>query len=273
MLFRSDVMNYEEFLAAKAKSVTPSGFDIDEGELNPALFDFQRAIVKWALKKGKAAMFLDTGLGKTIQQCEWARQVARHTGGNVLIAAPLCVSQQTVEEAAKFGIEVRYVRDQSQVQPGISITNYEMLEHFNPARFDGVCLDESSILKSYTGKIRNQIIEEWGRVKFRLAATATPAPNDYMELGNHSEALGEMGFQDMITRFFRKETGKDHLGWGRTKFHMKGHAEKDVGPATHPHFMRWFAAMEARPAVQRNNRLAAEIRERMGRAEIGRAHV
>lgn len=221
-------MDYEEFLAAKAKSVTPSGFDIDEIALNPALFDFQRAIVRWALKKGKAAMFLDTGLGKTIQQCEWAHHVCRHTGGNVLIAAPLCVSQQTVEEAAKFGIDVRYVRDQSQVQPGISITNYEMLKHFDPSQFVGVVLDESSILKDHTSKTRQMIIEMFSRTPYRLSCTATPSPNDFMELGNQAEFLGVMTAVEMLAMYFV------HDGGETSKWRLKGHGKT--------RFWEWMAS-------------------------------
>lgn len=221
-------MQYEDFLAAKAKSVTPSGFDIEDSALNPALFDFQRAIVRWALKKGKAAMFLDTGLGKTIQQCEWAHQVVAHTGGNVLIAAPLCVSQQTVEEAAKFGIEVRYVRDQSQAQPGISITNYEMLKHFDPAQFVGVVLDESSILKDHTSKTRQMIIEMFSRTPYRLSCTATPSPNDFMELGNQAEFLGVMSAVEMLAMYFV------HDGGETSKWRLKGHGKT--------RFWEWMAS-------------------------------
>lgn len=221
-------MQYEDFLATKAKSVTPSGFDIAESALNPALFDFQRAIARWALKKGKAAMFLDTGLGKTIQQCEWAHQVVQHTGGNVLIAAPLCVSQQTVEEAAKFGIEVRYVRDQSQVQPGISITNYEMLKHFDPAQFVGVVLDESSILKDHTSKTRQMIIEMFSRTPYRLSCTATPSPNDFMELGNQAEFLGVMSAVEMLAMYFV------HDGGETSKWRLKGHGKT--------RFWEWMAS-------------------------------
>ena len=221
-------MNYDEFLQGKAKSVTPSGFDIDETALNPALFDFQRAIVRWALKKGKAAMFLDTGLGKTLQQCEWAHRVCEHTGGNVLIVAPLCVSQQTVEEAAKFGISVRYVRDQSQVEPGISITNYEMLKHFDPAQFVGIVLDESSILKDHTSKTRQMIIDMFSRTPYRLSCTATPSPNDFMELGNQAEFLGVMSAVEMLAMYFV------HDGGETSKWRLKGHGKT--------RFWEWMAS-------------------------------
>ena len=130
-------------------------------------------------------------MGKTIIQLEWARCVNEHTGGNVLILAPLAVSQQTAREGAKFGIDVKYCRDQLDVQPGITITNYEMMDHFDPSLFAGIVLDESSILKSYTGKFRNQIIDSFRDTPYRLACTATPpAPNDHMELGNHAGVPG-----------------------------------------------------------------------------------
>jgi DNA modification methylase len=221
-------MNYDEFLSGKAKSVEASGFDIEAAALNPALFDFQRAIVKWALKKGKAAMFLDTGLGKTLQQCEWAHRVCEHTGGNVLIAAPLCVSQQTVEEAAKFGIVVRYVRDQSQVEPGISITNYEMLKHFDPSQFVGIVLDESSILKDHTSKTRQMIIDMFSRTPYRLSCTATPSPNDFMELGNQAEFLGVMSSVEMLAMYFV------HDGGETSKWRLKGHGKTK--------FWEWMAS-------------------------------
>ena len=221
-------MQYEEFLAAKAKTVEPSGFAVSDDELNPALYGFQKAIVRWGLAKGKAALFLDTGLGKTIQQCEWARHVCRHTGGNVLIVAPLCVSQQTVEEAAKFGIEVRYVRDQSQVQPGISITNYEMLRHFDASQFVGVVLDESSILKDHTSKTRQMIIDMFSRTPYRLSCTATPSPNDFMELGNQAEFLGVMSAVEMLAMFFV------HDGGDTSKWRLKGHGKT--------RFWEWMAS-------------------------------
>jgi DNA modification methylase len=173
-------------------------------------------------------MFLDTGLGKTIQQCEWAHQVTRATSGNVLIAAPLCVSQQTVEEAAKFGIEVRYVRDQSQVQPGISITNYEMLKHFDPVQFVGVVLDESSILKDHTSKTRQMIIEMFSRTPYRLSCTATPSPNDFMELGNQAEFLGVMSSVEMLAMYFV------HDGGETSKWRLKGHGKTK--------FWEWMAS-------------------------------
>ncbi len=215
---KEKMTEYEQFIAKK-KIV-----DIDTGipnppEINPMLFPFQRDIVRWALKRGRAAIFADCGLGKTPMQLEWARIVCEHTGGNVLILAPLAVSLQTCREGEKFCISVRYCRDQKDVQPGITIANYEMLEHFDASLFSGVVLDESSILKNYSGRFRNQIIESFKNTPFRLACTATPAPNDHMELGNHSEFLGAMTRTIMLSMFFV------HDGGDTSKWRIKGHAE------------------------------------------------
>ena len=169
-----------------------SGFDIDVSELNHSLFDWQKAVVKWALKKGKCALFEDCGLGKTLQQLVWAFIVYLYTGGNVLILAPLAVAAQTQKEGEKFGIHTTICRSQEDVQPGINIANYEMLEHFNPTEFIGIVLDESSILKSYMGKTKRQIVEMFKDTPYKLACTATPAPNDHMEILNHAEFLGIM---------------------------------------------------------------------------------
>lgn len=196
-------MNYESFIAGKAVSQVQTGFV--PGELGPHLFGFQRAIVEWACLRGRAAIFADTGLGKTLMQSEWARQVVEHTGGDVLILAPLCVSHQTVREGAKFGIEINYCRAQSGVKRGINITNYEMLEHFDLSLFAGVVLDESSILKSYMGKTKRALIDQCQAVEYRLACTATPSPNDHLELGNHAEFLGVMPSNEMIMRFFTND--------------------------------------------------------------------
>lgn len=206
---------YEQFIKSKLAIDIPSGFDCDV-PIGP-LFDFQAACVKWALKRGRAALFLDTGLGKTLCQTTWAQKVHEHTGGNVIIAAPLCVAQQTVEEAAKFGIEVRYCRADDQVRDGITITNYEMLEHFDLESFAGVVLDESSILKSHTSKTREQIVNAFRHTPYKLSCTATPSPNDYIELGNQSEFLGVMNSQEMLATFFT------HDGGDTSKWRLKGH--------------------------------------------------
>jgi DNA modification methylase len=210
-------MNYEEFIKEKASLDVESGFE--PSELGAHLFDFQSAIVEWACKRGRAAIFADTGLGKTAMQTEWAKQVCIHTGGDVLIAAPLCVAQQTVEEAAKFGISIKYARCQEDAQSGITITNYEMLEKFNPSEFAGIVLDESSILKSHTSKTRAQIIEMFQATPYRLSCTATPSPNDHMELGNQAEFLNVMSAVEMLAMFFV------HDGGDTSQWRLKGHGK------------------------------------------------
>jgi len=215
--------NYADFLAEKSFSAPVTGLTAIPG-LSLSLFPFQSDIVKWALKRGRAAIFADCGMGKTLMQLEWAR----HVPGNVLILAPLAVAKQTVHEGEKFGISVRYCRDQSDVQPGITIANYEMLSHFDPDYFTGIVLDESSILKAYDGKTRTAIIQSFQKTPFRLACTATPAPNDYMELGNHSEFLSIMSRVEMLSMFFVHDGGETQL------WRLKGHAEQD--------FWRWLAS-------------------------------
>jgi len=198
--------SYASFLSQKQIILEDSGISLDKSLLNPKLFEFQRDIVAWALRKGRAALFCDCGLGKTFMQLEWAK----HVPGRVLILAPLSVAQQTEREGRKFDIEVRYSRKPCDAQ--ITATNYEMLEHFNASDYQGIVLDESSILKSFEGKFRNQIIDSFGRTPFRLACTATPAPNDYMELGNHSEFLGALTRTEMLSTFFVHDGG-DTAKW------------------------------------------------------------
>jgi superfamily II DNA or RNA helicase len=197
-------MNYEDFITSKA--IVPPVYGFDPVGMSDKLFPFQREITEWACRLGRAAIFADTGLGKTAMQVEWARQVASHTGGNVLILAPLCVAHQTVHEGAKFGVSINYCREQSKVVQGVNITNYEMLQHFDVSTFVGVVLDESSILKSYMGKTKRALIDDCSSLQYRLACTATPSPNDYLELGNHAEFLGVMPSNEMIMRFFQNDT-------------------------------------------------------------------
>lgn len=220
-------MIYDDFLKSKASSVPCCGFSISKLEMRPCLFEWQKDIVCWALKKGKAALFEDCGLGKTLQQLEWCRLVSNKTGKPCLILAPLAVSRQTKNEGNKFGYSVTVCRDQSQVQPGINITNYEIIEHFNFSAFGGIVLDESSILKHYSSKKRNQIISSCGGIKYKLSCTATPAPNDYMELGNQAEFLGVMKRSEMLATFFV------HDGGETSKWRLKGHAQHD--------FWQWLA--------------------------------
>lgn len=191
------------------------------------LYEFQKDIVRWALKKGKACIFADCGLGKTPMQLSWAHQVCTHAGGMVLILAPLAVADQTKREAEKFGYTAKVVESQSECISGINITNYEKMDKFVANEFVGVVLDESSILKSYSGKVRTAIIQNFHSVPYKLACTATPAPNDYMEIGNHSEFCGVMARSEMLSMFFV------HDGGQTSKWRLKGHAT-DV-------FWQWLA--------------------------------
>jgi hypothetical protein len=168
--------DYQSFLTTKRLSTPPVGFDVDVASLNTMLFPFQRDIVRWALARGRAAIWADCGLGKSAMQLEWAHHVASHTGGMILILAPLAVSHQTAREGAKFGIPVTVCETQADVRPGINITNYEKLHHFDPSAFTGIVLDESSILKAYDGKTRTHIITSFAQTPYRLACTATPGP-------------------------------------------------------------------------------------------------
>ena len=209
--------NYSDFIDSKTSSDGCLGFEVES--LNSLLFGFQIDIVKWALARGRAAIFADTGLGKTFMQCEWAKHVHEHTNGNVLIFAPLAVASQTIKEGHKLGINIKFCRDQSQIQEGINITNYEMLHHFDAISFSGVVLDESSILKSFTGKTKQLIISSFKETKFKLACTATPSPNDYLELGNHSQFLNVMDSNEMISRYFINDSMR--AGGYRLKHHSR----------------------------------------------------
>jgi DNA modification methylase len=219
---------YEQFLEAKAFIDKPSGFDAAGFPLGSggtlSLFPFQDILVRWALKRGRAAIFADTGMGKTAMQSAWAYAVHQYTGNRVLILAPLCVATQTVEEAAKFGVHMTYVREMPEEgSTGIFITNYEMLEHFEPwiakGYFDGIVLDESSILKSNDSKTRARIIQVCKSIPYKLSCTATPSPNDYVELGNQSEFLGVMSSVEMLAMFFTHDSGET------SKWRLKGHGK------------------------------------------------
>lgn len=212
-------MSYQDFLEKKNYLSESSGITVKKDELNPMLYDFQKDIVRWALAKGKSAIFADCGLGKTPMQLEWADQLHLHTGGNILILAPLAVAPQTVNEGKKFGIKVKICEANDDVIDGINITNYEKLDKFDTSQFVGVVLDESSILKSFTGKVRNRIINKFEQTTYKLACTATPAPNDFMELGNHSEFLGVMTRSEMLSMYFV------HDGGQTSKWRLKKHAE------------------------------------------------
>lgn len=213
------MVDYEVFIEHKNFILQSSGFDIDRSELNPIMFGFQKDIVRWALKKGRSAIFADCGMGKTLMQLEWSQKIHEYTSGKILILAPLSVAAQTQKEGEKFGYEVTICETQKDVQYGLNITNYEKLDKFQCSEFVGVVLDESSILKSFTGKIRNQIIEYFHKTPYKLACTATPAPNDFMELGNHAEFLGIMTRNEMLSMYFV------HDGGQTSKWRLKRHAE------------------------------------------------
>lgn len=211
---------YADFLASKQVIVQPTGRTVSPDEIHPSLFGFQRDMVRWAIRKGRAALFEDTGLGKTRQQIEWARL----TGERALILAPLAVAQQTVAEGRSIGVDVVYARQQADAGQ-ITVTNYEMLHAFDPAAFGAVVLDESSILKDFEGKVRAELIRTFSDTPYRLCCTATPAPNDIAEIANHAEFLGIMSRVEMLAAFFVH----DDQGW-----RLKGHAREP--------FYRWLAS-------------------------------
>ena len=224
-------MDYADFLQAKSQLDGEHGFA--PLWLPDTLFDFQAAMVEWALRKGRAALFEDCGLGKTFQELVWAQNVVMHTNGNVLIAAPLAVAQQIVREASKFGIDASLSRD-GKAHRGITVTNYEKLHLFDATQFVGMVCDESSILKSFDGARKTEITQFMLKLPYRLLGTATAAPNDYTELGTSSEALGYLGHMDMLNRFFKNDLNNSATGRMRgevIKWRLKGHA---VEP-----FWRW----------------------------------
>lgn len=239
---------YGAFLAGKAQLGSGDGFE--PPYMPDFLFDFQKALMEWAVRQGRAAIFADCGLGKTPIQLAWAENVVRHTNERVLVLTPLAVSRQTIAEAEKFGIEAHRANG-GELHPGINVTNYERLHHFDPADFAGVVCDESSILKSFDGARRGEITEFMRQVDYRLLATATAAPNDYIELGTSSEALGHLGYTDMLWRFFKNDQNTikpvvyRHHGQSFTKlvdaalddaakWRFKGHAETP--------FWRWVCS-------------------------------
>lgn len=229
-------MNYNEFLQRKRVTDAPSGLTVVP-PLNPKLFEFQRDITSWALRRGRANVWADCGLGKTIMQLQWCFIVMELTGKPVMIVAPLAVSHQTKREGEKFGFEVNVCDCQDDVKLGINITNYEKLHKFDLSAFGAFALDESGILKNYAGSMRNEIIERSSIVPFRSGWSATPAPNDYMELGNHSEFCGVMSRMEMLAMFFV------HDGGDTSQWRLKGHAEAE--------FWKWlcsFSVMVRRPS-------------------------
>ena len=229
--------DYEKFLASKRQSESDGG--IEATFLPDCMFDFQKSLVDWSLRKGRAALFEDCGLGKTLQELVWAENVVRKTNRPVLLLTPLSVASQTIREGEKFGVEAH--RTTGEVHPGINVTNYEKLHRFDPCDFDGVVCDESSILKSFDGETKKAVTEFMRKVKYRLLCTATAAPNDYFELGTSSEALGYLGFMDMLSKFFKNarnnaSTGRawSSQGGGGPQWRFRGHAERP--------FWRWVVS-------------------------------
>lgn len=220
-------MDYLQFLESKKQVAISSGFEKPKESMNPNLFDWQKDIVFWALKKGRAALFEDCGLGKTIQQLEWAQSVSDYCNKPVLILAPLAVSEQTKREGQKFGYVVNVAQSGSDIVNGINITNYEKIEKFDTSVFCGVVLDESSILKAYTGITKRKIINAFTETKYKLSCSATPAPNDLMELLNQAEFLGIMKSSEALACWFiADQSNSGH-------YRLKGHAESD--------FWRWVS--------------------------------
>jgi hypothetical protein len=225
--------NYQEFLQSKHIAASETGFEVQAESVHPMLFDWQREIVVWACRIGKAALFEECGLGKTLQQIEWLRLAVKHlrvTRGSAcrgLIVAPLAVAHQTIREGQKIGVEIVYIRHQDEVRDGqeIYITNYDMLKEIDGGQWGAVVLDESSILKNYTGATKRMILEMFDATPYKLACTATPAPNDHLELGNHAQFLGVMQSNEMIQRWFINDT------MSAGNYRLKHHAEQD--------FWRW----------------------------------
>lgn len=229
-------MKYDDFVASK-ELACPSVGMTGKITLPKFLHPFQRDITGWSLRRGRAAVMADCGMGKTPMQVTWAQAIAKETAGEVLILAPLAVAQQTVREGAKFGIPIGYARTPDEIMGRITITNYQRLGAFDPTRFAGIVLDESSILKNFDGATRTAVIEAFAKTPYRLACTATPAPNDFMELGNHAEFLGVMTRAEMLAMFFV------HDGGSTQDWRIKGHAEEA--------FWRWvcsWAVMIRRPS-------------------------
>lgn len=227
-------MSYRKFLDNKTHVGAAYGF---EPSFMPSLlFPFQEALVDWAIRKGRAAIFADCGLGKTLMQLTWAENVLRKTGKPVLILTPLAVAFQTTTEAEKIGIEATHRREGIEKGDGLVVTNYERLHYFNREDYAGVVCDESSILKNFDGKRRAEVTEFVRKTPYRLLCTATAAPNDYIELGTSSEALGEMGFADVLSKFFKK-TQKTYTRRDEHKgevYRFRGHSERD--------FWRWVCS-------------------------------
>lgn len=219
---------YQSFLAHKEQSFEGCGFEVEPDELPALLYPFQRDITRWALSKGRASIFSDCGTGKSFMQLAWADQIRQRENGDVLILAPLAVSAQTVAEGAKLGIEVTACRTASDIRRGINITNYERLEKVADHPWTALILDESSILKGFDGKFRRAVTSFARTIAYRLACTATPAPNDLLELANHAEFLDVLSFKEIVALFFKQDGNTTHA------WRLKRHAEQP--------FYRWLAS-------------------------------
>ncbi len=219
-------MKYDDYVVQKLSTITPSGMDASIKDIG--LFDFQEAITKWALRRGKAAVFADTGLGKTRMELAWADAVCRETGGNVIILAPLAVAAQTCEQGDEVGIPVNHARAQSDMRPGINITNYDRLHLFHADDLAGVAADESSIIKHETSKTLQTMMDKFSDTPYKLCATATPSPNDYTELGTHAEFLGICTRTEMLSEYFLHDGGETN------KWRLKGHARSE--------FWKWVSS-------------------------------
>lgn len=220
------------FLAGKRPTVPDAGFRVAPDTLHADLLPHQRAIVAWALRKGRCAVWADTGLGKAFIALEWSRQLLAHGHAKrVLILAPLAVAQQFVREGTKWGVSVTYARDESQVIDGVTVSNYERLHLFDASTFEAVVLDESSVLKAFTGETKRALIRTFRNTRYRLCCTATPAPNDIIELCNHADFLSVMTQQEMLAKFFTPR-GSDDGSTGQ--YRLKAHAHRD--------FYRWLAS-------------------------------
>ena len=219
--------DYQSFLASKTPRAISTG--IEPASLPGHLFDFQQACVDFCIRQGRAGLYLDTGLGKTRCQLEWAAQTAKASNGKAILLTPLAVAKQIEREALALGYEARVIRDQSQARDGINICNYDRLDKIDADQFGAVSLDEASVLKSFNGKTTAALCSMFEGHRFRLAATATPAPNDHMELGNQSAFLGIMPSNEMLMRWFINDTAEASQQW-----RLKGHAERD--------FWDWMAS-------------------------------
>lgn len=218
-------MKYQDFLKTKDLLFKPCGLSAEDININDKLFDYQKDIVSWALQKGRSCIFADCGLGKTFMQIEWARIIYNYTSMPVLIIAPLAVNAQTIEEAKKINVVVENYSVNNNAP--IQIINYDNIHKVDITKFSGIVLDESSILKNFSGKTRNDIINSFAHTPYKLACTATPSPNDFMELGNHAEFVGAMSYNEMLSMFFV------HDGGETSKWRLKGHAKKD--------FWKWIS--------------------------------